>query len=154
MLAVQCVIFVALLLQLWCRPYAHAPLNRLQVASLVVLVATTFALMAPALNEALAPWLGADSPQSVGVTAAALAFAGVLNLGVLAAFVRALVIEGRHLVVSALDKDGKGHVTLSDVRAYAAGLLRSVVAEVRGSVSWLGSEKRAATAARARVAST
>ena len=137
-LSAQCVLFLALLLQLWCRPYACQLLNRLQVLSLVVLMGTAYALMAPALNQGLVPGLAADSQQSVAVTAAALSVAGALNLAVVAAFLYHLVQEGRRMVVSALDKQGKGHVTLADVKAYFVGVVRSVAWRTSGAQQQVG----------------
>ena len=71
--------------------------------------------------------MAADSQQSVAVTAAALSVAGALNLAMVAVFLYHLVHEGRRVVVFALDKDGKGHVTLADVKAFLEGVAQRAV---------------------------
>lgn len=122
--------FAALLLQWRCHPYGCRMLDTLQVASLVALTGTTLALMAPALNQAMAPALGANSPQSIAVTAAALSVAGALNLAVLVAFIFALVMEGRRALIAAVDAQGKGRVTWAEAWPQLKALWR---ARLRGA---------------------
>ncbi|KIZ04125.1 hypothetical protein MNEG_3835 [Monoraphidium neglectum] len=120
-LAGHCVIFVALMLQVKCRPYGCQMLDRLQGTSLYALVGSCFALMMPALDSILT----GDGlvSQSSAVTGASLAIAGVLNVGVVLLFLCALYLEGRRMVVSAMDADGDGKVAVWEVLDWVAARL-------------------------------
>jgi hypothetical protein len=61
--------------------------------------------------------------QSSAVTGASLAIAGVLNVGVVLLFLCALYLEGRRMVVSAMDADGDGKVAVWEVRDWVAARL-------------------------------
>ncbi|KAI8467434.1 MAG: hypothetical protein J3K34DRAFT_523752 [Monoraphidium minutum] len=131
-MAAQCTFFLSLILQGNCHPYGCRMLDTLQSGSLYALTGTAFALMMPALDSVLAPSIGADPSRSTAVTAAALGLMGLLNLSVVGVFIYAMALEAKRMVVTTLDRDGKGHVTWADVRGFAhakvppriAGLLR------------------------------
>jgi hypothetical protein len=93
-------------------------LDTLQTSSLYAITGTCFALMAAALNEVMAPIVTTDATQSAAVGFVSLAVAGALNAAVVVAFVYAMVCEGHRAVLETLDVDGKGRVTLDDVRAF------------------------------------
>ena len=116
----QAVLFVALQLQWLFCPYACRMLDTMQRRSLFALIVTCFTLMAPALDGLMQPSLG-GLPRT-WVLYSALAVAGVVNLVVVALFLYAMALEGRRMALAVLDKDGKGHVTWGDVKAYAVGL--------------------------------
>ena len=112
------VLFVALLLQWHFCPYACLMLDTLQRVSLYALLATCYVLTVPALDSILQR--GALPHPSLLYSA--LAVAGLINISLVALFVYAMVIEGRRTALTVLDKDGKGHVTWCDVKAFAVGL--------------------------------
>jgi len=108
-------------------------LDTLQTSSLYAITGTCFALMAPALNEVMAPTLSTDPTQSTAVTVSSLAIAGALNAGVVIAFCYAMLCEGKRLIMDRLDKDGKGHVTMADVRSFVMGAVPRRVLQAASS---------------------
>ena len=132
-LAMLCVVFVMLLLQVQFRPYGCRMLDTLQRGSLYVLNGTCLAVMLMVLSEDVA---GPDNAKKVAL--GALAVAAVINAGLVLVFLCAMALEARRMAADALEipeDAGLRETVRALVRLAASKLPAPLAARLRGS--WL-----------------